>query len=159
MPQSVCPARAAEVGFGGFGAGDIFRYQLLSENIRARCAVRLAESGVGAGRECPKYSGKGAELPAPHSASNGASFSPARPVRLVRANTPTRAGPLRIGAKEATGAVWFVALAVRRSRRSGRLLPPPPVIPPPKKLFAASPKKSRYDALKYSHENFPLLLD
>ena len=35
---------------GGFGAGDIFHYQLLSENIRARYAVRLAVSGVGAER-------------------------------------------------------------------------------------------------------------
>ena len=51
-----CGALAASAGGGGFGAGndiaavrrsgagDIFRYQLLSENIRARCAVRLPPS-------------------------------------------------------------------------------------------------------------------
>ena len=53
------PRPRAATGGGGFGAGndiaavrrsgagDIFRYQLLAENIRARCAVRLPPSGGG----------------------------------------------------------------------------------------------------------------
>ena len=52
-----CDALAASAVGGGFGAandiaavrrsgaGDIFRYQLLAKNIRARCAVRLPPSG------------------------------------------------------------------------------------------------------------------
>ena len=70
---------------------DIFRYQLLSENIRARCAVRLAKSGVGARRECP---GKGAPRPAPHNATGKAFFRPPVRSRRVQAN-PARNAPPR----------------------------------------------------------------
>ena len=89
-----CGALAASAGDDGFGAGndiaavrrsgagDIFRYQLLSENIRARCAVRLAESGIGTGQ------------PAPHGATGKAFFRPPVGIQRVRANAPAlRRGP------------------------------------------------------------------
>ena len=49
-------------------------------------AVRLAESGVGAGREFPECSDKGAERPAPHGATGKAFFRPPVRIRRIRGN-------------------------------------------------------------------------
>ena len=64
------------------GAGDIFRYQLLAENIRARCAVRLPPSGgFGRGIYPPDIRGASGAIFARFA---GSGFAAVR-VRLARA--------------------------------------------------------------------------
>ena len=86
--------------------------------------ARAAESGVGAGREFPECTGKGAPRPAPHSATGKAFFRPSVGIRRIRANARARWPRPRVsgGVRRPCAGVIFSAISYYR-KTSGREFP------------------------------------
>ena len=138
MSEAGRGASANSAGIGGFwGAGGAQKgnrrgyspehYQARRGAFFARFAgsgfaaarvrpARAAESGVGAGREFPECTGKGAPRPAPHSATGKAFFRPSVGIRRIRANARARWPRPRVsgGVRRPCAGVIFSAISYYR---------------------------------------------